>query len=227
MPKERIEMILADVERPGVDKLRSFLLSDSDFLTAPASIKNHLASPGGLVKHTLNVYDILMRINGAYNIPFSDEVIAIVAIGHDLCKVGCYKESNLLPTTAQLKYLTSLMLKVGLSVPEKLNKAYAGKLIDFMLNEYKDDKRIPKYVYEYQYIDWVPLGHGEKSLYVLQQFIKVDVVEATAIRWHMGAFDLNVNSVYQRLPYQNAVDIYPLVTMIQLADAEASHLLER
>ena len=53
---ERFEQIfLSQVTRPGADKLLEWLKS-TDFFTAPASTRFHGAYPGGLVKHSLNVY---------------------------------------------------------------------------------------------------------------------------------------------------------------------------
>jgi len=53
---ERFEQIfLSQVVRPGADKLLEWLKS-TDFFTAPASTRFHGAYPGGLVKHSLNVY---------------------------------------------------------------------------------------------------------------------------------------------------------------------------
>lgn len=53
---ERFEQIfLSQVTRPGADKLLEWLKS-TDFFTAPASTRFHGVYPGGLVKHSLNVY---------------------------------------------------------------------------------------------------------------------------------------------------------------------------
>ena len=57
---ERFEQIfLSQVVRPGADKLLEWLKS-TDFFTAPASTRFHGAYPGGLVKHSLNVYYALL-----------------------------------------------------------------------------------------------------------------------------------------------------------------------
>ena len=41
----------------------------------------------------------------------------------------------------------------------------------------------------YQVEDSFPYGHGEKSVYLIERFVKLKVPEAMAIRWHMGGFD--------------------------------------
>ena len=99
--KERFLSILREkVKREGIDNLIDFLCSDHcDFFTAPASTRYHGAYPGGLLEHSLNVYDCLCdylarpRVRETYGLEFSEESVAIVALLHDLCKVNFYVES--------------------------------------------------------------------------------------------------------------------------------------
>ena len=96
--KERfIEIYTKYIKREGADKLLDFLLK-SDFFTAPASARFHSSYEGGLLDHSLNVYDALVgylnssRAKETYKFSYSDETIAIVALLHDLCKIGVYKK---------------------------------------------------------------------------------------------------------------------------------------
>ncbi len=96
--KERfIEIYNANIKREGADKLLDFLLK-SDFFTAPASARFHSSYEGGLCDHSLNVYDCLKgylsseRAKEKYGFNYSEESIAIVALLHDLCKIGVYKK---------------------------------------------------------------------------------------------------------------------------------------
>ena len=43
--------------------------------------------------------------------------------------------------------------------------------------------------FEIDETEYPPLGHGEKSLYLINKLIKILPEEAIAIRWHMGKFD--------------------------------------
>ena len=95
-----IEIFKNNIKRDGADALLDYLLSsNSDFFTAPASARFHSAYKGGLLEHSLNVYECLCnylerpRVKEQYNLSYSDETIAIVALLHDLCKVNVYKES--------------------------------------------------------------------------------------------------------------------------------------
>ena len=97
--KERfIEIYKQHIHREGSEKLLEFLLSrHSDFFTAPASTRYHLAYEGGLCEHSLNVYDCLCdylqrdRVKQEYGLNYTNESIAIVALLHDLCKINVYK----------------------------------------------------------------------------------------------------------------------------------------
>jgi hypothetical protein len=97
--QERFMQIFREkITREGSDKLLDFLVK-SDFFTAPASTRYHLACEGGLLQHSLNVYDCLVdilnrpRVKELYGIEYSDESIAIAGLLHDVCKVNFYKTS--------------------------------------------------------------------------------------------------------------------------------------
>lgn len=72
--------------------------------------------------------------------------------------------------------------------------------------------------------DRLPLGHGEKSVIILQSFIKLTRDEIVAIRWHMGSFDCAVKGGDYGMG--NAFETYPLAVMTHLADMEATYLVE-
>ena len=97
--QERFLQIFQEkITREGSDKLLEFL-QKSDFFTAPASTRYHGAHEGGLLQHSLNVYDCLVdilnrpRVKELYGIEYSDESIAIAGLLHDICKVNFYKTS--------------------------------------------------------------------------------------------------------------------------------------
>lgn len=98
--EEFIEIYNQQINREGSKDLLEFLLSSkSDFFDAPCSTRYHLSQPGGLVEHSLNVYQCLKdylerpRVKDLYKLEVNPESIAIVALLHDLCKVNVYKKS--------------------------------------------------------------------------------------------------------------------------------------
>ncbi|MBQ3118713.1 MAG: hydrolase [Clostridia bacterium] len=95
--EEFIKIYTENIKRDGADKLLEYLMStQSDFFIAPASTRFHGSYEGGLLEHSINVYYCLKdylertRVKEMYNLEYSDESIAIVALLHDLCKVNCY-----------------------------------------------------------------------------------------------------------------------------------------
>ncbi len=100
--KERfIQLFEKHITREGSRELLSYLLSPaSDFFTAPASTRYHSSYEGGLLEHSLNVYDCLHNylnrpeVKEQFGLSYSEESIAIVSLLHDLCKVNVYKVSS-------------------------------------------------------------------------------------------------------------------------------------
>lgn len=77
----------------------------------------------------------------------------------------------------------------------------------------------------YTFRDPFPLGHGEKSLYIISRFMQLNAAEALAIRWHMGAYDSAVKGGARDMG--EAMAMTPLVWRLQEADMCASWIDER
>lgn len=72
--------------------------------------------------------------------------------------------------------------------------------------------------------DKFPFGHGEKSVFLIERFMRLKVEEAIAIRWHMGGFDDAVRGGSYAL--NNAFEKYPLCVKLHIADTMATYLVE-
>lgn len=73
-----------------------------------------------------------------------------------------------------------------------------------------------------------PMGHGEKSVILLLcAGLEMYDDEMLAIRWHMGAWGINLNSFEDTKSYDVANKQYPLVGIIQCADNIAANIMER
>lgn len=70
--------------------------------------------------------------------------------------------------------------------------------------------------------DKFPFGHGEKSVFLIERFMRLKLDEAMAIRWHMGSFD-----DAQGYTVSQAYDKYPLAVKLHLADMESTYLREK
>ncbi|MFR2570676.1 MAG: HD domain-containing protein [Clostridia bacterium] len=180
--KEQFLELLKTVNREGIDELINFL-EKSDFFTAPASTRFHGNHEGGLVEHSLKVYEILKHKvqNNIKGITIADESIIIIALLHDICKTNFYK----------IDYRNA---KNSLGVWEK----------------------VPYYTVE----DTIPYGHGEKSVMMITEYIKLTPEEKYAIRWHMGYTEPKelynaIGATYTK---------YPIALLTFEADLEATYL---
>lgn len=90
--KERFVEIFSAIKRDGAKELLEWLENETDFFSAPASSKFHGNYEGGLVEHSIDVYNELKRLLAAYpEVKCSDETAAIISLLHDLCKCNYYK----------------------------------------------------------------------------------------------------------------------------------------
>ena len=97
---------------------------------------------------------------------------------------------------------------------------------NFYTQEYKNVKINNTWTQELQYVvnDTFPIGHGEKSVIILQRHMKLTDDEIIAIRWHMNGFDAAVKG--GDYAYAKATQCCKLLSMLEIADLTASRLLE-
>ena len=90
--KEKYLELLNSIQREGMDDLIQFIES-SDFFKAPASTRFHGNFEGGLLEHSLKVYELLEDKIKHVPVPveIEEDTIKIVALLHDICKVNFYK----------------------------------------------------------------------------------------------------------------------------------------
>ena len=164
--KEEFLELLKSIPREGMDKLIEFI-EKSDFFKAPASTRYHGAYEGGLLEHSMKVYEILLS----------------KALLHDICKVNFYK-------------------------------------VDYRnaKNAFGEWEKVPYYTVE----DTIPYGHGEKSVMMITEYIKLTVEEKYCIRWHMGFTE--PKEIYSTLG--QAFKKFPLALLLHEADLEATYFFD-
>lgn len=201
MKDKFIEIYQKFITRPGAEDLLVYL-EKSDFFTAPASNRFHLCVPGGLVTHSVHVYERLRELYLMEMEHFQDdftgltekqeETIAICGLLHDLCKVGFYTPVNKSRKTGEF---------------------------------YPNGKPIWEDYVGYDIDDKLPYGHGEKSVYIIFGFMKLSREEAMAIRWHMGFSDTDFKGGGYGVG--NAFEKFPLAVLTHMADLMATYLDEK
>lgn len=77
----------------------------------------------------------------------------------------------------------------------------------------------------YSIDDQLPMGHGEKSVYLAMKYIKLSDEEALAIRWHMGGFDDAARAYAGGKAQSNAFHQYPVAAALNIADMYVTHIL--
>jgi len=68
--------------------LMEYIENETEWLTAPASTRFHLCKESGLLEHSINVAETLISIKNTLYPIIEDESCVIVALLHDLGKVG-------------------------------------------------------------------------------------------------------------------------------------------
>ena len=90
-----IEALLRQIKRPGINDLIDYLQGGTDFYSAPASTRFHGAEPGGLVRHSMEVYrqlnDIMQMYQDVLDDPIDHDTTLICGLLHDVCKANFYK----------------------------------------------------------------------------------------------------------------------------------------
>lgn len=181
-----VETVTSNIGRTGIDELLGWL-DRTDFYTAPASTKYHGTFEGGLALHSLKVYEQLNELAEFYGlgeddgIANPDESIAIVALFHDLCKIGCYKTEMRWRKDANNRW-----------------------------------EQYPTYKFEE---DFAYGGHGSKSVFLIQSFMKLTPEEASAINCHMGQWEAT--------QYGNPATVFErnkLAWLLHVADEAATYI---
>ena len=78
----------------------------------------------------------------------------------------------------------------------------------------------------YMVEDELPIGHGEKSVYLLMKHIALTEEEAIAIRWHMSGYDDAARSYIGGITQSKAFEKYPLAPALAIADMYATYFAD-
>ena len=177
--KEQFIELLKSTNREGIENLLAFL-EKTDFYVAPASTKYHGAYKGGLLEHSMKVYEILKEKIKNEKLDVKEDTMIISALLHDICKLNFYK-------------------------------------VDYRnaKNEKGEWEKVPYYTID----DTIPYGHGEKSVMMISEYIKLTNEEKYAIRWHMGFTE--PKELYGTIG--QAYKKYPLALLLFEADLESTY----
>lgn len=183
------------ITRPGSAELLAYL-EKSDFFTAPASTRYHGSYEGGLCEHSLNVFAELKELVTARPLPEW-------ASRYDtdpICPNKTFMES------LAICGLLHDLCKVGF---------YTVSTRNVKNDQTGQWEKKPYYAVE----DKLPYGHGEKSVFMIERYMRLNIEEAMAIRFHMGEYtDQNTSRAFEK---------YPLALFLHQADERATFLDEK
>lgn len=179
-------LVSKNIHRDGIDELMNWLENETDFFTAPASTRFHCAEPGGLCLHSLNVARETVRLARTYNYSSDDT-----------------ERKSPLFTEEQL-YLVSLFHDIC-----KTNFYKVGT--KNQKNEATGQwEKVPFYQCE-ETVFVGGNGHGDKSVFLLAQHIKLSIEEMAAINNHMGftaGYEIAVGECYEHNTLIEDKEIY-------------------
>ncbi len=124
--KQRYERLKKKVvkRRASFERLMNYLETETEWLRAPASTRFHLSMECGLLEHTCNVAETMLKMKEAIAPMISDESCVIVALLHDLGKVGMpgrpqYVKGDKYPYSfnKELTYLSVPIRSIYLALP--------------------------------------------------------------------------------------------------------------
>lgn len=172
-------------------------LEKMGFFSAPASAGHHLNVEGGLVQHSLNTCR------------------AALMVWEGMKKLEPTLEGEVKRDSVIIASLLHDICKSDIyvrTVKKRKNSIGIWEDVEGYKVTYKS----------------FPMGHGEKSLVLaLYSGMELTDAEMLAIRWHMGAWGVNMSSFEDQRNYDASRTLYPLVTITQTADGLAAAILER
>ena len=109
------------------DALISFIENETDYLNSPASTRFHLCRKQGLLEHSVNVAETMLKLRASLAPEIDEESCIITALIHDLGKAGMpgvpqYLENEPTPKQKQYGFPASIPYRINeslvyLSVP--------------------------------------------------------------------------------------------------------------
>ena len=198
--KQEFIQLVRSINREGFEcEKLLFKLEQSDFFNAPASTIYHMNVPGGLVAHTLNVYNNLCALNHSCNLGFPEDSVKIVALFHDLSKMNYYESYN----------------KNVKKYSEHGKSSDGGGRFDWTVEKcYKVREPRDRYIFG---------THGQNSERMLSYFLPLSEQESAAIIWHHAGMD-NGCADKDLTPIMNK---FPLATALHCADLISCYINER
>ena len=196
-----IKLVEKFIKRDGVDRLLSWL-NRSDFFVCPASTQYNLPVEGGLCAHAINVARVLVSRYFGKTLEDLTEEDAEMKIECDI--------------TLETVLIVSLFSSIN-----KVN-CYVK---DFKNVKNRETQRWEQVEYWRWEETFIYSGRGSKSVFILQQYIKLYVEEAQAIAFVLAGED-DIFSGVANTTYRKIYETSQLALYLHLAEMEATYYLD-
>lgn len=195
--KTKFTDLLLATNREGMESVIK-MIEAMGFFTAPASTRFHLACEGGLLQHSLNVYEMAIKLrtmliadDPSLETALPIESVTIVSLLHDICKADIYKT-----------------------------------ILKWQKDEYNKWIQVPAYDVDYATLP-LGHGEKSLAMLFAAGLKPITRDEMLAIRWHMGPWELPFQSYDSKSNLNTAKEICPLLNLLQAADGLSSSITER
>ncbi len=158
--QDKIETLLLSTGRKGMPEL-VVEMDKMGFFEAPCSTQYHLAKPGGLAEHSLNVCVIAEKLAALLYPEVDIHTVRIVSLLHDLGKAGQYGKPGYIPN----------MLKGKATKANPDPQPYQSEKKPYVANP-----------------SLLCIDHEIRSIVIAQQYIALTEEEQQAILWHNGMY---------------------------------------
>lgn len=166
------------------------------FFEAPASTRFHLSCKGGLLEHSVNVCETALKIRET----FADNPSVIARLP---------RESVIIAALLHDVCKADIYREGSRNVKNPVTGVWES---------------VPVFETDFSRL---PCGHGQKSVIRLLKWgFDLTEDEILAILWHMGAWDMPMQSAEEKANMNAAYEKCPLLSVLQCADNISTHILE-
>ena len=149
---------------------------------------------------------------------------------HSVCEGGlCQHSINVYKRfikNLEQEYGENWQNKISLESATLISLFHDVCKVDYYKQDFRNVKEDGVWVQKpiYRVEDSLPYGHGEKSVYIINGFLRLTREEAMAINWHMGGFDNRVRGGFYGL--DQVFYNFPTALIFHLSDIQATYLDE-
>ncbi len=211
-----IAIYKGEITREGANNLLDWL-EKTDFFTAPLTGKYALSCSGGLCQHSINTYKVLSELVGKYREVDRNYLLSFDAPEGAVPGTPLYEHAR----EEAIKVTDESIAIIGLLHSICLVECW----VEGVYNEQQPDGKWlkkPCFKWDERFL----YGRGAKSVFIIQQFMRLYVEEAQAIRFYTQGKEVPYGESIESLFYQ-VYDTCPLAALTGVAVNEANNVLDQ